>query len=297
MKKIEMKNVEVSYGGTVIIDEANLNISEGELVCVVGPSGAGKSSLLRQILGVEKPAKGSVSVEGEEIRGPNRNVGYVPQDYSLMPNMTVVENVMQGVILDSTPFIVNAFYDIASFVGIKNPTKYVRSVRKEAMKYLEMVDMHTHANKYPFELSGGQKQRVAIVAALIMNPKIILMDEPFSALDPHTKMDLRETLLDLQEKHGITILFVTHDLTGDVPALASRLIGLTRYYEGGEHIGAKIAFDEAHPLKGKKLSLEDRIFNPQTDEWIKRIQHECFDENVTQCVSEFSLNHPDSIAA
>lgn len=290
---ISIKGMDIVYGGTTIIDNINLQISQEELVCIVGPSGAGKSSLLRQILGVEHMEKGCVQIDNEELRGPNRNIGYIPQDFSLFPNMSAVENIMQGIILDTTNVLVNSLYDILGIFHIYTP--YLLKVRKEAMKYLDMVNMQVHANKFPYELSGGQKQRVAIAAALIMKPKVILMDEAFSALDPQTKMDIRKELIDLQKQHNITIIFVTHDLTGDVPALATRLIAVSRYYDGGEHIGAKIAFDEAHPCTDMDLSIEERMFHPKTDEWIKRISHECFDDTVTQRVSEFSLNHTDSI--
>lgn len=290
---IKVKDVDVVYDKKVILHNVNLNIREGEITCVVGPSGAGKSSLLRQILGVEKPEIGTIHVDGNHLKGPNRHIGYVAQDSSIFPNMTAIKNVMQGIILDSTPFLLNAFYDFIGFFGLETP--YIKSVRKEAMKYLEMVNMEKHANKFPFELSGGQKQRVAIVAALIMKPKAILMDESFSALDPQTKMELRETLVKLQKEHNITIMFVTHDLTGDVPAISTRLIALTKYYEGGEHIGAKIAFDEAHPLLGQNLSMREKMFHPETEKWIKRADRECFQEHIKQHISEFSLNHPDSI--
>ncbi len=290
---IKVRGMNVTYSEKVILHDINLDVREGELVCIVGPSGAGKSSLLRQILGVEKPISGLIHVDEDLLKGPNRHIGYVPQDYSLFPNMTAVQNIMQGVILDSTPFVQNVFYDILSFFKLHTP--YMRQVREQAMEYLKMVDMEKHADKYPFELSGGQKQRVAIVAALIMKPKVILMDEAFSALDPITKMDLRKSLVKIQHEHNITVLFVTHDLNGDVPALATRLIALTRYYDGGEHIGAKIAFDEAHPLLGQEISMRDRMFHPETETWIKKADYECFQEDVRQPVSDFSLNHPDSI--
>ena len=297
MPIIKLRNVDVAYGEgeqrKTILHNVNLDIFKGELVCVVGPSGAGKSSLLRQVLGVEKPVNGTVEIDKEEVRGPNRHIGFIPQAYSLFPNLTVLENVMQGIFLDEKSLLGNIGIDFLTMFGIK--TTYMKEVEKQAIEYLSMVDMDKHILKYPFELSGGQKQRIAIAAALIMKPKIILMDEPFSALDPETKMNIRESLLELQRKHNLTIIFVTHDLDGDVPALATRLIALTRYYDGGEHIGAKIAFDEVHPMHGHSLSIDDRMFNPDTDLWIRRVKHECFDPNVKQAISEFSLNHKDSI--
>jgi len=294
---IRLRDIDVAYGEgdkqKTILHDVNLDVEENELVCLVGPSGAGKSSLLRQILGVERPIKGSVEVAGELVRGPNRDIGFIPQSYSLFPNLTALENVMQGLFLDEKSFVSNLFIDILSLFHIKTP--YIKRVEQEALKYLKMVDMDSHSRKYPFELSGGQRQRVAIASALIMKPKIILMDEPFSALDPESKMSIRKALLKIQKEHGLTIIFVTHDLDGDVPALATRLIALTRYYDGGEHIGAKIAFDEAHPMHGKELSINDRMFNPQTDKWIERVKHECFSPDVQQKICEFSLHHKNAI--
>lgn len=297
MTIIELRDVDVIYGvgknQKVILHNVNLDISKGELVCLVGPSGAGKSSLLRQILGVEKPIKGSVKIDGEIVRGPNRNIGFIPQSYSLFPNLTVVQNVMQGIYLDDKLFIPNIIIDLFAAFGIK--TKYMKDVENQALQYLKMVDMHKHAYKYPYELSGGQKQRVAISAALVMKPKIILMDEPFSALDPETKMNIRKSLLDLQIQYNLTVVFVTHDLDGDVPALSSRLIALTRYYDGGEHIGSKIAFDEVHPMKDEELDINSKMSSTQTIQWINRVKYECFDPAYKQDISQFSLNHKDSI--
>jgi len=297
MPIIELRNVEVAYGEgdaqKVILHNVNLDIDEGELVCLVGPSGAGKSSLLRQILGVEKPAKGSVKIDGEEVRGPSRNIGFIPQAYSLFPNLTVLENVMQGIFLDEKSLFNNIFIDI--FSAFKLKTAYMKKVQEQAIEYLKMVDMDSHIKKLPYELSGGQKQRVAIAAALIMKPKIILMDEPFSALDPETKTNIREALLELQRKYSLTIIFVTHDLDGDVPALASRLLAVTRYYDGGEHTGAKLAFDEVHPMHKKGLVMEKRMHNIETLEWIQRVKHECFDPSYRQDLTEFSLNHKNAI--
>jgi len=294
---IRLRDIDVVYGENgsqkTILHDVNLDIKANELVCLVGPSGAGKSSLLRQILGVERPAKGSVEVAGELVRGPNRDIGFIPQSYSLFPNLTALENVMQGLFLDEKSFIENIWIDILSTLYIK--TAYMKRVEQKALKYLKMVDMDSHSAKYPFELSGGQKQRVAIASALVMKPKIILMDEPFSALDPESKMSIRKALLKIQREQGLTIIFVTHDLDGDVPALATRLIALTKYYDGGEHIGAKIAFDEAHPMHGKNLTINDRMFNPQTDEWIERVKYECFSPDVRQKVWEFSLYHKNAI--
>lgn len=290
---VEIKNLDICYDGkNTILKDINLNISKGELVCVVGPSGAGKSTLLRQILGTEKH-KGQIKVDGKLVKGPNVHIGFIPQNYSLFPNYTALENVAHGIFLSKHNFAKNLFYDISNIFGIKTPR--IKEILDEALEFLKMVNMGEHAHKYPHELSGGQQQRVAIASAIILKPKILLMDEAFSALDPETKMDIREVLIKLQKEHNLTIFFVTHDLDGDVPSLATRLIGLTKYYEGGEQIGARIAFDTVSPTINSNLPLIDKITSNESVKWINQLKHECFDANIKQKISEFILTHPDSI--
>lgn len=290
---IEVKGLDVVYSGKTVLKSINLKIREGELVCFVGPSGAGKSSLLRHILGEETPSIGSVNVNKKRVLGPNRHMGFIAQTYSLFPNFTAIDNVTHGLYLDQCSFTKNLMYDFLKLIKIKTP--FMKGLEKEALKHLRLVDMDEFANKYPYQLSGGQKQRVAIASALVLNPAVLLMDEAFSALDPETKMSIRESLLELKEKNGLTIIFVTHDLDGDVPALATRLIALTRHYDKGNHIGAKIAFDSAHPLKGKEISMKDKIKSPLSVEWIARVKEECFDPEYQQDESEFTLEHEDAV--
>jgi len=290
---IEVKDLDVVYSGKTVLKSINLKIKEGELVCFVGPSGAGKSSLLRHILGEEAPSIGSVVVNNKKVLGPNRHMGFIAQTYSLFPNFTAIGNVTHGLYLDRCSFIENLMYDFFKLVKIK--TSFMRTLEEKALEHLRLVNMHEFADKYPYQLSGGQKQRVAIASALVLNPAILLMDEAFSALDPETKMSIRESLLELKEKNGLTIIFVTHDLDGDVPALATRLIALTRHYDGGNHIGAKIAFDSAHPLKDAKMEMRDKIKSPSSIEWIARVKEECFNPDYKQDEGEFTLEHEDAI--
>ena len=290
---ITVRNLDVIYGEKTVLKSINLNIRRGEIVCFVGPSGAGKSTLLRHILGEEHPRVGSVRVNSQRVKGPNRHMGFIPQNYSLFPNYTALGNVTQGLYLDRCSFAKNLMYDLCRAVGIKTP--FMKALDEEALECLRKVQMEEHAHKYPHQLSGGQKQRVAIASALIMKPSVLLMDEAFSALDPETKMAIRENLLELKRHNDLTIIFVTHDLDGDVPALATRLVAVTRHYDGGEHTGAKIAFDSPHPHAGGTLSMSECITSPQTVAWIARVKHECFDPGYKQEERDFTLEHPDAL--
>jgi NitT/TauT family transport system ATP-binding protein len=290
---ITVRNLDVVYGEKTVLKSINLNIRRGEIVCFVGPSGAGKSTLLRHILGEEHPRVGAVRVDRKKVKGPNRHMGFIPQNYSLFPNYTALGNVTQGLYLDRCSFAKNLMYDFFRAVGVKTP--FMKAIDEEALECLRKVQMEEHAHKFPHQLSGGQKQRVAIASALIMKPSVLLMDEAFSALDPETKMAIRENLLELKKTNDLTIIFVTHDLDGDVPALATRLVAVTRHYDGGEHTGAKIAFDSPHPHAGETLSLGERITSPQTVAWIARVKHECFDPDYRQEERAFTLEHPDAL--
>ncbi len=290
---ITVRNLDVIYGDKTVLKSINLDIRQGEIVCFVGPSGAGKSTLLRHILGEEHPRYGSVEVNRRKVKGPNRHMGFIPQNYSLFPNRTALENVTQGLYLDRCSFMQNLFYD--TLRALRIPTAFTKAIDEEALECLRKVQMEEHAHKFPHQLSGGQKQRVAIASALVMKPAVLLMDEAFSALDPETKMSIRESLIELKNSNALTIIFVTHDLDGDVPALATRLVAVTRHYDGGDHTGAKIAFDAPHPHAGETLSMGERITSPQTVSWIAQVKHECFDPDYKQNEADFTLEHPDAL--
>jgi NitT/TauT family transport system ATP-binding protein len=285
---IEIKNLSVQYGKNKVLENVNLKIKQGELVCFVGPSGSGKSTVLRHILGEEIARTGEIYVDGELVAGPTRKMGFIAQNYSVFPNYKAIDNVTQGLYLDRFNVVQNLFYDFMKFLHIKTPT--MKSIEQEALHCLSLVDMDSHAYKYPHQLSGGQKQRVAISSALILKPKVLLMDEAFSALDPETKMDIRKSLVELQKRENLTIIFVTHDLDGDVPALATRLVALTKYYDVSEHKGAKVAFDSNHPLS-RDISMEDRIASLETQQWIKRAKRDCFDADYMQPEQEFFIEN------
>ncbi|MGD1930462.1 MAG: ABC transporter ATP-binding protein [Leptolyngbyaceae cyanobacterium] len=186
------KQFDTPQGPLIALQDINLHVETGEFVCAVGASGSGKSTLLRLVAGLEMPTTGEITVDGQPVIGPGIDRGMVFQSYTLYPWMTVQENVEFGLKLQ----------------GIA-----ARQRREEASRYLDVVGLAQFARSLPKELSGGMKQRVAIARALANHPKILLMDEPFGALDVQTKETMQEFLLELWARLGISILMITHDVS------------------------------------------------------------------------------------
>ena len=193
--KVKIDNVKKIFntrnGEMVALNGVTLDIKENEFICVVGPSGCGKSTLLNIIAGLSHPTSGKVYCDGKEVVDTGSDRGVVFQQYALFPWMTVKKNVMFGLNLK----------------GIKG-----REAEDIAMKYIKMVQLEDFANHYPKELSGGMKQRVAIARAYAVNPSVLLMDEPFGALDAQTRTQLQTELLETWEKEQKTCFFITHDV-------------------------------------------------------------------------------------
>ncbi|WHX26343.1 ABC transporter ATP-binding protein [Virgibacillus halodenitrificans] len=188
----QVKKVFNSRNGEVVaLNGVDLDIHENEFVTVVGPSGCGKSTLLNIIAGLEKPTSGVVSCDGKEITGTGTERGVVFQQYALFPWLTVMGNVQFGLNLQ----------------GIKG-----EKADEIANKYIKLVDLQDFVNHYPKELSGGMKQRVAIARAYAANPSVLLMDEPFGALDAQTRTQLQEELLHTWDSEQKTCFFITHDV-------------------------------------------------------------------------------------
>lgn len=209
--KIELRGISKSYplgrrrsgGGKRIsaLENVNLKVRQGEFLAVVGPSGCGKSTLLDILAGLQKPTSGQVLVDGNEITGPGKDRGLVQQQYALFPWRTVKKNVEFGLEVQKI------------HAGERSAI---------AQKYIDMVFLTRYEDRYPNELSGGMKQRVAIARVLACNPEILLMDEPFGALDPKTREVLQNELLLISRTLEKTIIFVTHDIREAV-ALADRI--------------------------------------------------------------------------
>ncbi|MBP7331219.1 MAG: Aliphatic sulfonates import ATP-binding protein SsuB [Firmicutes bacterium ADurb.Bin373] len=180
-----------SYMEIKALTEVNLSVPGNEFLCILGPSGCGKSTLLRIIAGLETASSGKVFYNGQEHTKPRREIGMVFQSYSLMPWLTVLDNIALGL----------------EFAGLSRPKRI--SIAEE---YLDMIGMNSFGKAFPYELSGGMQQRVAIARALANNPEVLLMDEPFGALDAYTRIVMQKELLRIWEQHKKTILFVTHSV-------------------------------------------------------------------------------------
>lgn len=278
-----LENVSKAYGRKTVLHDIDLAVKKKEFCTVVGPSGCGKSTLLRLILGQETSSGGTLVMNGAPILFPGPERGIVYQRYSLFPNQTILGNIMAGKLLGKSIF--QAF-----------PAK--KQAREEAMYYLESVQLAEHADKYPHQLSGGMQQRVAIAQALIMKPEVLLMDEPFGALDPGTREAMQLLILKLWEEHGMTIFFVTHDLEEAV-FLGTRILVLSQYYthengavaSGAQPVGARIVAD--HKLARKAQSTEVKL-TAEFQQLIREIRRDGFDPEYRQTALEFNLSHKDS---
>jgi NitT/TauT family transport system ATP-binding protein len=204
--KVQIKDVKKIYEGrngqTVALNGANLDIYDNEFICVVGPSGCGKSTLLNIIAGLLEPTSGAVYVDGNKVVGTGTERGVVFQQYALFPWLTVKKNVMFGLKLK----------------GMSDA-----EAEPIAMKYIKMVQLEDFVDAYPKELSGGMKQRVAIARAYAVNPSLLLMDEPFGALDAQTRTQLQTELLKTWEEEKKTCFFITHDVEEAI-LLANKVI-------------------------------------------------------------------------
>lgn len=198
---IQAKNVGKQYGNNIILERVNVTVQEGEFITLVGTSGCGKSTFLKMVLGIEEASTGELLLDANPMPnepGPDR--GIVFQQYSVFPHMTVLDNVIAA-----------KGFQKSSITGYLFG-KEKRVAREEATKMLEQVGLGHALKRYPHELSGGMKQRLAIAQALISKPRILLLDEPFGALDPGIRADMHALVLDLWRKHKLTIFMVTHDL-------------------------------------------------------------------------------------
>jgi NitT/TauT family transport system ATP-binding protein len=220
---VEIDRVTIVFGkgrkAHKAVEETSIRIEPGQFVCILGPSGCGKSTLLNSVAGYVKPHNGQVRVDGEKITGPGPDRGMVFQQYSLFPWKTVKDNVAFGPKLAGKP------------------------AESIANTFLEMVGLSRFANRYPTELSGGMQQRVGIARALANYPRVLLMDEPFGALDAQTRQMMQESLLNIWSEFGITVLFITHDIDEAI-FLADRVLIMSA---GPGRIIAEFAVDLPRP--------------------------------------------------
>ena len=208
-KAIEIKHCRASYGENEVLKDVSLAVEKGEFIVIIGPSGCGKTTLLKLMNGLVVPTEGEVAINGrplqkEDMVAVRRRIGYAVQGAKLFPHMTVEENICYVPGLES-----------------KMPKEEKKAL---ARKMLEMVQLPEElASRFPRQLSGGQKQRVGIARAMAAEPDILLMDEPFGAVDEITRKGLQEELLALQQKTGITVVFITHDI-GEAFKLGDRIL-------------------------------------------------------------------------
>jgi len=193
MAFLEIRNVSKAFGENWAVSDFNLQVEKGELISFLGPSGCGKTTTLRIVAGFEQPSSGSIIVDGEDItfKAPNqRKIGMVFQSYALFPNMTVAGNIG---------------------FGLKVNKWAKEDINKRVADLLELIHMPELGPRYPYQLSGGQQQRVALARALALEPALLLLDEPLSALDAKIRVSLRAEIRDIQQNLGITAIYVTHD--------------------------------------------------------------------------------------
>lgn len=287
---LHLEDVQVTYqNGTQthrVLNDIDLKVSQGEFVTLVGPSGCGKSTLLRMILGSEQPTAGRVELKGETIVGPDRNRGIVFQKYSLFPHLSVRDNVAFG--LD-----VEAFGTFGRWLRPFTYAKARREYRQQAQEFLERVDLGEHGDKYPHQLSGGMRQRVAIAQSLIKKPRILLMDEPFGALDDATRQDMQLFILEQWQAHGMTVFFVTHDLE-EACYLGTRILVLSQHYrtDAGPGTGAKVVMDISTPTPHPKPT--EFKYGQEIAGLIQRIREAGLDPANAQHIRTFDLSHRDA---
>ena len=234
MAFIEAKNLWKEYGDAVILENISAKVDEGEFITVVGTSGCGKTTFLKMLLGIEQPTRGHLLLEGQAMPSePSDQRGIVFQRYSVFPHLNVLDNVILGDEFAHSPVFARLF-------GNKRKT-----AQQRAIEMLETVGLGHALKRYPSELSGGMQQRLAIAQALLKEPRILLLDEPFGALDPGIRKEMHELTLKLWREAGLTIFMITHDLDEGFK-LGTRLWVFDKHKIDSDQpnkYGAKITFD------------------------------------------------------
>jgi len=298
MKTLEIKNVYQWFGDNKVLHDINLYITSGQIVALVGPSGCGKSTLLRAVLGTHPPKKGEVYTGDRLVTKPSRDVGIVYQHYSLYSFLTAQENIAFGLMVDQTSIPFRFFRPFAW-------RKLRKQHLKEAGDFLDKLLLGKAKNKYPSELSGGMRQRVAIAQALVMKPKILLLDEPFGALDEATREELQLMLLHLYQENleakkkgqeaPYTVLIVTHELNEAI-YVSDRVLGLSQFNslnldaDGNFEniVGATIVYDKPAPVYHPTDQKEYSHFIEQREELREKVFDPTHNQHHQECVTFWS---------
>ncbi|MEB0039662.1 MULTISPECIES: ABC transporter ATP-binding protein [unclassified Pseudomonas] len=253
MSFISVKNVWQEYDKQPVLEGLNLSVDEGEFCTLVGASGCGKSTFLRLLLGQEVPSRGQIYLDGKPLIGePNASRGVVFQRYSVFPHLSVLNNVALGLELPRSALLGRLF------------GKAKHEAREQAAVLLHKVGLGHSLDKYPTQLSGGMQQRLAIAQALIMQPRVLLLDEPFGALDPGIRKDMHSLLLDLWRETQLTVFMVTHDLSEGFN-LGTRLLVFDKVRhdpQAPSAYGARITYDI--PLNSDRRAARAAIDSLQT---------------------------------
>ena len=239
---IRCENLNKKFKSKTVLEDISFDIMRGEFLSLLGPSGCGKTTILRMLIGIEKPSSGRILKDGRDITNTppkDRNIGIVFQNYSLFPNMDV-------------------YHNIAYALSAKKTEK--DEIDRKVREIVEMVGLEEHIYKKPRQLSGGQQQRVAIARTLVLNPDVILFDEPMSALDAEIKVVLREQLKEIQKRLKITMVYVTHDQE-EAFALSDRIMVL-------------------NDLRIAQLDTPQEIYHHPADAFVKRFVVDHLDRKV-----------------
>ena len=229
---LELKGIHKSFDGTTVLKDINITVNEGDFVSIIGYSGTGKSTLINLIAGLLKPSTGTAEMDGQPITGPGPERGIVFQNYSLLPWLTVTENIRLAV---------------DQLYPEKTPAERTAHVRK----YVEMVKLGHAGDKYPKELSGGMRQRVSVARTLAANPRILLLDEPLSALDALTRATLQDEIADIWQRNRTTVIWITND-PDEALLVADRVIPLIPGTHGAT-LGGEIPVAIERPRDRREL--------------------------------------------
>jgi NitT/TauT family transport system ATP-binding protein len=240
---LALSDISLRFGSHQVLSGVSLRVARGEFISVVGPTGCGKSTLLNLITGLLKPTGGTVEISGEPLKGISERVGYMLQQDALLPWKTALDNVALGLI----------FRNVAT-----------AQAREQAAHWLKVVGLAGAEAKYPHELSGGMKKRVAMAQSLILEPELILMDEPFSALDVHTRRLMENELLRLWTEHRATVVFITHDLEEAI-ALSDRVAVMAA--GPGSRVIAEVDIDLPRPRDVAEIVLNQRFHELHKEIW------------------------------